>query len=58
MGAELVAGTGAVPDGVLLRAGEHGGCLAELAVGGQRRCAARSVRKMPAGGYTAGPSGP
>ncbi|HEX9354581.1 MAG TPA: hypothetical protein VF933_12305 [Streptosporangiaceae bacterium] len=33
MGAEPVAGTGAVPDGVLLRAGEHGGCLAELAAG-------------------------
>ncbi|MFE7947240.1 hypothetical protein [Streptomyces sp. NPDC057426] len=35
VGAELVAGLGAVPDGVLLSAGQDGDGLGEFAVGGQ-----------------------
>ena len=36
VGAELVVGLGAVPDGVLLGAGQHRDGLGQLAVGGQR----------------------
>ena len=36
VGAELVVGGGAVPDGVLLGAGQHRDGLGQLGVGGQR----------------------
>jgi hypothetical protein len=37
VGAQLVVGAGADPDGVLLGAGQHGDGLGELGVGGQRQ---------------------
>ena len=44
VGAELVVGGGAVPNGVLLGAGQHCDGLGQLGSAGSGRCACMSVR--------------